>query len=85
MGPYYVCCDYDLHLDRSVVDFFYTIEVLWYCMRYIPFRWGPFVHSLAIVKWNSTRRDHPGNPGGVSESGPVRSRLGPSSGPAMPV
>ena len=21
-----------LHLDRSVVDFFYIIEVLWYCM-----------------------------------------------------
>ena len=21
--------------------------------------------------WNSTRRDHPGNPGGVSGSGPV--------------
>ena len=39
---------------------------------YFPFRWGPFVHSLGIVQWNSTRRDHPGNPGGVSGSGPVR-------------
>ena len=29
------------------------------------------MHSLGIVQWNSTRRDHPGNPGGVSESGPV--------------
>ena len=26
---------------------------------------------LFIVQWNSTRRDHPGNPGGVSGSGPV--------------
>ena len=38
---------------------------------YFSFRWGPFVHSLGIVRWNSTRRDHPGNPGGVSGSGPV--------------
>ena len=38
---------------------------------YLSFRWGPFVHSLGIVQWNSTRRDHPGNPGGVSGSGPV--------------
>ena len=36
------------------------------------FRWGPFMHSLGIVQWNSTRRDHPGNPGGVSGSGPVK-------------
>ena len=72
MGPYYACCGYDLYLDRSVVDiFFYICEVLWYCMRYISFRWGPFVHSLGIVQWNSTRRDHSGNPGGVSGSGPV--------------
>ena len=35
------------------------------------FRWGPFVHSLEIVQWDSTRRDHPGNLGGVSGSGPV--------------
>ena len=26
------------------------------------------MHSLGIVQWNSTRRDHPGNPGGVSGS-----------------
>ena len=38
---------------------------------YFSFRWGPFVHSLGIVQWNSTRRDHPGNPGGVFGSGPV--------------
>ena len=38
---------------------------------YFSFRWGPFVHSLGIVQWNSTRRDHPGNPGGVSGLGPV--------------
>ena len=23
MGPYYVCSGYDLHLDRSVVDFYF--------------------------------------------------------------
>ena len=33
--------------------------------------WGPLVHSLGIVQWYSTRRDHPGNPGRVSGSGPV--------------
>ena len=38
---------------------------------YFSFRWGPFVHSLEIVQWDSTRRDHPGNLGGVSGSGPV--------------
>ena len=30
------------------------------------------MHSLGTVQWNSTRRDHPGNPGGVSGSGLVR-------------
>ena len=29
------------------------------------------MQSLEIVQWNSTKRDHPGNPGGVSGSGPV--------------
>ena len=29
------------------------------------------MHSLGIVQWNSSRRDHSGNPGGVSGSGPV--------------
>ena len=29
------------------------------------------MHSLEIVQWDSTRRDHPGYPGRVSESGPV--------------
>ena len=29
------------------------------------------MHSLEIVQWDSTRRDHPGNLGGVSGSGPV--------------
>ena len=41
---------------------------------YFYFRWGPFVHSLEIVQWDSTRRDHPGNLGGVSGSGPVTNR-----------
>ena len=42
---------------------------------YFSFRWGPFVHSLEIVQWDSTRRDHPGNLGGVSGSGPVTLNL----------
>ena len=35
------------------------------------------MHSVGIVQWNSTRRDHPGNPGGVSGSGPVMSCVHP--------
>ena len=38
---------------------------------YFSFRLGPFVHSLEIVQWDSTRRDHPGYPGRVSGSGLV--------------
>ena len=38
---------------------------------YFSFKWGPFVHSLEIVHWDSTRWDHPGYPGRVSGSGPV--------------
>ena len=63
MGPYYACCGYDLHLERSVVDFFsILIEVLWYCMRLFLLRWGPFVHSLGIVQSNFTRRGPSGEP-----------------------
>ena len=29
------------------------------------------MHSLGIVQWDSTRRDHLGKPGGVSGSGPI--------------
>ena len=29
------------------------------------------MHFLGIVQWNSTRRDHSGNPEGVFGSGPV--------------
>ena len=36
------------------------------------------MHFLGIVQWNSTRRDHPGNPGGVFGSGPVTTGLGES-------
>ena len=77
MSPYYVCCGYDLHLDRSVVDYIFFSFLYVRCCGtacvYFSFRWGPFVHSLGIVQWNSTRRDHPGNPGGVSGSGLVNS------------
>ena len=51
---------------------------------YFSFRWGPFVHFLGIVQWNSTRRDHPGNPGGVFGSGPVKFPP-PSSVISLPV
>ena len=72
MGPYYVCCGYDLHLDRSVVDFYIYLRYSGTACVYFSFRWGPLVHSLGIVQWNSTRRNHPGNPGRVSGSGPVK-------------
>ena len=72
MGPYYVCCGYDLHLDRSVVDLYIYLRNCGTACVYFSFRWGPLVHSLGIVQWNSTRRDHPGNPGGVSGSGLVK-------------
>ena len=39
---------------------------------YFSFRWGPFVHSLKIVQWDSTRQGHPGYPGRVSGSGPIK-------------
>ena len=29
------------------------------------------MHFIWFVQWDFTRRDHPGNPGGVSGSGPV--------------
>ena len=38
---------------------------------YFSFRWGPFVHSIGILQWNFTRRDHLRNTGRVSGSGPV--------------
>ena len=50
------------------------LYILRYCSAgyiYVSFRWGPFVHSLEIVQWDSTRRDHPGYPGRVSGSDPV--------------
>ena len=30
------------------------------------------MHSLGIVQWDSTRRDHPGYPGRVSGLGPFK-------------
>ena len=71
LSSFYVCCGYDLPLDRSVVDL--SIYLRYYSAAgiYFFFRWGPFVHSLEIVQWDSTRRDHPRYPGRVSGSGPV--------------
>ena len=71
MDSYHVCSCYDLHLDRSVMDFSIYVRYCGTACVYFSFRWGPFMHSLGIVQWNSTRRDHRGNPGGISGSGPV--------------
>ena len=71
LSPFYVCCGYNLPLDRSVVDLSIYLRYYSAACIYFSFRWGPFVHSLEIVQWDSTRRDHPGYPGRVSWSGPV--------------
>ena len=34
-------------------------------------KWSSTVSSLGIVQWDFTRRDHPGDLGRVSGSGPV--------------
>ena len=57
------------------MDLLYILGYYSTACVYFSFRWGPFVHSLGIVQWNSTRRDHPGNPGGVSGSGFVTNGL----------
>ena len=53
-------------MDLSIYLRYYSAACI-----YFSFRWGPFVHSLEIVQWDSTRRDHPGYPGRVSGSGLV--------------
>ena len=53
-------------MDLSIYLWYYSAACI-----YFSFRWGPFVHSLEIVQWDSTRRDHPGYPGRVSGSGLV--------------
>ena len=54
------------------MDLLYILGYYSTACVYFSFRWGPFVHSLEIVQWNFTRRDHPGNPGRVSGLGLVR-------------
>ena len=71
LSSFYVCCGYDLPLDRSVVDLSIYLRYYSAVGIYFSFRWGPFVHSLEIVQWDSTRQDHPRYPGRVSGSGPV--------------
>ena len=60
-----------INLDRSVMDFSIYLRYCSAACIYFSFRWGPFVHSLGIVQWDSTRRDHPGYPRRVFGSGPV--------------
>ena len=68
---YVVVMTYSL-IDRSwIIFFFIYVRCCGIACVYFSFRWGPFMHSLGIVQWNSTMRDHPGNPGGVSGSGPI--------------
>ena len=57
-------------MDLSIYLWYYSAAGI-----YFSFRWGPFVHSLEIVQWYSTRRDHPGYPGRVSGSGLVTKAL----------
>ena len=71
MSPYYVCCGYDLHLGRSVVDFSIYLRYCGTACVYFFLRWGSIVHFPMVVQWDFTRRDHPGNLGRVSGSGPV--------------
>ena len=48
-------------------------------------KWGSIKYSLGIVQWDFTRQDHPGNPGRVSGSGPVRTTAyGPAWSPIGP-
>ena len=57
------------------MDLLYILGYYSTACVYFSFRWGPFVHSLGIVQWNFTRRDHLGNPGRVSGSGPGGPKL----------
>ena len=34
-------------------------------------KWGSIGYPLRIVQWDFIRRDHPGDPGRLSGSGPV--------------
>ena len=60
-------------MDLSIYLWYYSAVGI-----YFSFRWGPFVHSLEIIQWDSTRRDHPGYPGRVSGLGLVSNRLAPN-------
>ena len=42
-------------MDLSIYLWYYSAAGIYFSLR-----WGPFVHSLEIVQWDSTRRDHPG-------------------------
>ena len=60
------------------MDFFLYIYLRYYinaCVLLYFLKWGSIGYSLGIVQWDFTRRDHPGNPRRVSESGPVINRL----------
>ena len=41
------------------------------CVSTFFLKWGFIGYSLGIVQRDFTRRDHPGNPGRVSGSGPI--------------
>ena len=56
-------------LGRSWI--FLNIKVLWFYMCLHLSYVGFHCVFLMVVKWDFTRRDQPGNPGGISGSGPV--------------
>ena len=59
-------------MDLSYCGSFHIFEVLYECMCLLSFlKWGSIGYPLRIVQWDFTKRDHPGNPGRVSGSGPV--------------
>ena len=55
MDSYHVCCGYDLHLDRSVVGFFFSIYVRYYGTACVYIF---FVGSLCAFPRNCTMELH---------------------------
>ena len=54
------------------MDLFIYLRYYIKCMCLLSFlKWGSIGYSLGIVRWDFTRRGHPGNPGRVSGSGRV--------------
>ena len=53
MGPYYVCCGYNLHFVRSVVDFFFNYIIERFVVLHVVtslLGGVPLCNSLGIVQ-----------------------------------